>query len=258
MAEAQEQSAPGAETTPGATSAATEASPPSESGLGAFKRRFLRRVWDAVVTPLATRLFHVSLLFKTRNFSYTKWQGVTIEQNVFDLWTTQETLAELKPGLLVEIGTRFGGSALFYAQLFDLIGKGRVLTIDIDAAGRPEHPRIEYLTGDSTAPETLEHVRAAADGADGPVMVILDGNHDRDHVARELELYAPLVTPGSYLLSQDGLIDQFRTLREFRPGPLQANRDFVESHPEFEWDEERNHRFLLTAHPVGWLLRRPD
>jgi cephalosporin hydroxylase len=75
-------------------------------------------------------------------------------------------------------------------------------------------------------------------------------------VAQELELYAPLVTPGSFILSQDGVIDQIWFFRDSRPGPLPANRSFLERHPEFEHDRERNERFGLSHHPLGWLRRR--
>jgi cephalosporin hydroxylase len=98
-------------------------------------------------------------------------------------------------------------------------------------------------------------VRGEVEKASGPVMVILDGNHDRDHVATELEMYAPLVTPGSLLLSQDGVIDKFRIFRDSRPGPLEANRNFLARHPEFEHDRELNERFRLTQHPLGWMRR---
>ncbi len=102
----------------------------------------------------------------------------------------------------------------------DLLGTGRVLTIDIVNKHQDvEHPRIDFLDGSSTDPAIVEQVRRAAEAADGPVMVILDGNHDRDHVAQELELYGPLVTPGSLLLSQDGVIDKIWFFRDTRPGP---------------------------------------
>jgi cephalosporin hydroxylase len=64
------------------------------------------------------------------------------------------------------------------------------------------------------------------------------------------------VTPGSLLLSQDGIIDEVGLFRDTRPGPLRANEDFLRRHPEFEHDVERNERFLITHHPVGWLRRR--
>ena len=101
-------------------------------------------------------------------------------------------------------------------------------------------------------------VSKRVEAADGPAFVILDGNHDRDHVAQELELYAPFVTPGSYLLSQDGITDQFWLFRPLRPGPLPANREFLKRHPEFEHDRERSERFGASQHPCGWMRRRPD
>ncbi len=213
------------------------------------------RWWPRTGRRPVTRLFEADLVARTHNFQSTSWMGVQIMQNVLDLWTIQETISELRPGLLIETGTWEGGSALFYAQLMDLLGHGRVMTIDIDDKNQLDHPRVQFVHGSSTATDTVAHAREAAAAADGPVMVILDGDHSRDHVARELELYAPLVTPGSLLLSQDGIIDTLELFRDARPGPLPANRAFLASHPEFEYDAERNERFLLTHHPLGWMRR---
>lgn len=205
--------------------------------------------------PVAA-LYHRDLIAKTDNFATTSWLGTPIWQNVLDLWTIQETIAELRPALLIETGTNRGGSALFYAHLMDLLGTGRVLTIDVLRLHELDHPRIDFIQGSSTAADVVDRVRQAAAEADGPVMVILDADHDRDHVAQELELYAPLVTPGSLLLSQDGVIDRVGFFRDSRPGPLEANREFLRRHPEFEHDSELGDRFLLTHHPVGWLRRK--
>ena len=216
------------------------------------------RIWSRTGRRPVARLFLNDLIAKTENFNSTSWVGVPIWQNILDLWTIQETISEIRPALLIETGTNLGGSALFYAHLMDLLGEGRVITVDIINLHELEHPRVTFLHGSSTDPAIVEQVRAAAAEADGPVMVILDGNHARDHVAEELELYAPLVTPGSVLLSQDGVIDQLTIFRDTRPGPLPANRDFLARHPEFEHDAERNARFLLTHHPLGWMRRRAD
>jgi cephalosporin hydroxylase len=218
----------------------------------------LATAWNRTAGRVVARLYHNTIIFRTGNFATTRWLGVPIWQNVLDLWTIQETISEVKPGLLVETGTHRGGSALMYAHLLDLLGTGRVITIDIVDENELDHPRVTFLHGSSTAPEVMEQVREAAQRAEGPVMVILDGNHDRDHVAAELELYAPLITPGSYLLSQDGVIDKLRLFSDSRPGPLPANKAFLERHPEFEWDRDRNELYLLTHHPVGWLRRRAD
>ena len=171
------------------------------------------------------RLFINDLVQKTDNFATTSWAGVPIWQNVLDLWTIQETISEIRPALLIETGTNRGGAALFYAHLMDALGNGRVVTIDIAAAERARPPADRRsCTAAPPTPEIVERVRGLAEAADGPVMVILDGDHGRDHVAEELELYSPFVTPGSLLLSQDGIIDKLGMFRDSRPGPLRANR----------------------------------
>lgn len=207
---------------------------------------------------LVARLFHGDLILKTDNFADVRWLGRPVWQSVLDLWTIQETISELRPGLLVETGTHRGGSALFYAQLADALDHGRVITIDVERQHDLDHPRITALMGNSTAPAILAQVQAAARDVQGPVMVILDSDHSEAHVRRELEAYGPLVTSGSLLLAQDGIIDELFMFRAGRPGPLRAIRAFLRAHPEFVADERLNERFLASQHPSGWLRRRPD
>ena len=212
--------------------------------------------WRRIASRLVARLYHYDLIHRTGNFANTTWLGTPIWQNVLDLWTIQETIAEIQPTLLIETGTHRGGSALFYAHLMDELDRGKVMTIDIVDLHERDHPRVEFVHGSSTDPAVAERARAACEQVEGPVMVILDGNHSRDHVAAELEIYGPLVTPGSVLLSQDGVIDEFWIFKGDRPGPLGANRAFLDAHPEFEYDRERNERFGLTHHPLGWMRRK--
>jgi cephalosporin hydroxylase len=214
------------------------------------------KLWARTGRKPVSRLFLNDLIAKTGNFSQTTWLGVPIWQNVLDLWTIQESIVEIKPALLIETGTNRGGSALFYAHILDLLGTGTIMTIDVERLHQLDHPRIEFLHGSSTDPAIFDRVRAAAEAADGPVMVILDADHAQHHVEAELALYGRLVTPGSLLLSQDGVIDQLAIFTDSRPGPLPANRKFLAEHPEFEHDVERNERFLVTQHPLGWLRRR--
>ena len=222
----------------------------------AHRRRFGRLALLAIARPIVKKLFLTDLVVRTGNFRGTEWLGVPIWQNTLDLWTIQECIAAVKPALLIEVGTNRGGAALFYASMMDLLGQGTVLTIDIQCMHQLNHPRIEFLLGDSIDSEIIRRVSAAANAADGPVMVILDGNHSQEHVGRELELYAPFVTPGCWLLSQDGVIDELRLFADSRPGPLGANRAFLAQHPEFEYDRKLNERFIITHHPCGWMRRR--
>jgi cephalosporin hydroxylase len=207
---------------------------------------------------LVAKLFHGDLVLKTENFADVRWLGRRVWQSVLDLWTIQEAISELRPALLIETGTYRGGSALFYAQLLDALDEGRVITVDAERLHDLDHPRIMALTGSSTAREILEQVESAARDAAGPVMVILDSDHSEAHVRRELEAYGPLVTPGSLLLAQDGIIDELFMFRAGRPGPLPAIRAFLRAHPEFVADERLNGRFLASQHPSGWLRRRAD
>ena len=170
-----------------------------------------------------------------------------------DLWALQEAIAEIRPALLLETGTNQAGSALFYAHLFDLMGQGHVVTVDVEAMHEITHPRIEFLLGKAISAEVLAKMRAAADAADGPVMVVLDSDHSAVHVARGLDAYAPLVTPGR-LLCQDGIVDLMPKMAP-RPGPLAAIHDFLPGHPEFGVDARYNRRFLATHHPDGWLRK---
>ncbi len=220
-----------------------------------IRLRRLTPLYRRTLGRLVHRLFHLDLIEKTDNFSDVRWLGQPVWQNVLDLWSIQEVIAEVRPALLIECGTNRGGSSLFYAQLFDLMDHGRIITIDIERLHDLSHPRVEYIVGSSTAPNVVERVRAAAAQVDGPIMVILDSDHAEAHVAGELEAYASLVTPGSYCMVQDGVIDKVTIFRHGRPGPLPAIEKYLARHPEFVWDTERTERFLITLHPKGWLRR---
>ncbi len=222
-------------------------------------RELARTAYWRFVSPSVRKLFHRELISRTANFGNVTWLGHPIWQNVLDLWTIQETLAEVKPALLIECGTNRGGSSLFYAQLFDLMGiDGRIVTIDVERLHSLSHPRITYLIGSSTAPEIFKQVKTMAEAAKGPVMVILDSDHSEAHVRKELDLYTPLVTVGSYCLCQDGVIDVVSGFEAGRPGPLRALQNFMlNGGPSrgFSVDQERSDRFLVTHHPSGWLKR---
>ncbi len=192
----------------------------------------------------------------TENFARITWLGRPIWQNILDLWVIQETIWEVRPQLLIECGTNRGGSAYFYAHLLDLMGMGNIITIDVEKMHDLIHPRVEFILGSSVDEDVAVRVRNAASAVQGAVMVVLDSDHSAEHVSRELELYAPLVTPDSFILVQDGVIDVLPMFSAGRPGPLPAIRDFLDRHPEFEPDVERSERFLISHHPLGWLRRR--
>jgi cephalosporin hydroxylase len=198
------------------------------------------------------RLFYDSGWF---TWSDTKWLGVPTQKCPLDLWVYQEILEELRPAVIVESGTAFGGSALFLASMCDLLGGGEVITIDVDPCpDRPVHDRITYVTGSSTAPDTVEQV-AALIGAREPVLVILDSDHTKNHVLGELRLYRRFVSPGSYLVVEDTNVNGHPVVDDFGPGPTEAVDAFLAEDSAFFVDKTRE-KYFLTFNPNGYLCRR--
>ena len=231
----------------------------------------MNRLWHllyiAVIAVLAFLLlrppqnyqaFQEALTEKTGHYGNLTWLGKPIWQPTLDLWTLQETIYEVKPDLLIECGTYKGGSSWYFGDLFELMGNGRVITVDIEKMHDLSHPRVTYLIGDCASPEIVKQIRAERDKVTGPVMVVLDSDHKAEHVKKELNAYHSFVTPGSFIHVQDGIIDVLPRFATARPGPLVAIESFLGEHSEFEADLERSNRFLITNHPKGWLRRKPN
>lgn len=177
-----------------------------------------------------------------------------LEKYPTDLFIYQEIISETKPDLLIEAGTFKGGSAYYFASLFDLLGRGRVMTVDIqDRPGRPKHPRIEYLLMSSTSDEALLRIKSAIQPNDR-VMVSLDSDHSAEHVFRELQLYAPLVSKGCYLVVEDTNINGHPVYSSFGPGSMEALEKFMANNQDFVIDHSRE-KFKLTVAPSGYLRR---
>jgi cephalosporin hydroxylase len=171
-----------------------------------------------------------------------------------DLWTYQEIIYETRPDIIVECGTANGGGALFLASICDLVRNGRVITVDTKESNvRPRHERITYLTGSTVDEETVGRIRRTITGAD-KVMVILDSDHTKNHVRKELRLYSDLVTVGNYLIVEDTNINGHPVLKSFGPGPMEAVQEFLAENEDFIIDKSRE-KFFMTFNPEGYLKR---
>ena len=208
------------------------------------------------------------------------WFGLPVLQLPEDLLRLQEVIYALRPALIVETGVFLGGSLLFHASLLEgmrLAGAG-VIGIDREILPHvrvaidyhPLKPRITLIDGDSTSPEVLSVVKQRVEelkGA-GPVLVILDSNHTREHVAKELESYAPCVTAGSYIVATDGVMKDLWDVPRAQPGwksdnPFEAANEFAARHPEFQREQPRwlSHDSPLTENvtywPGAWFRKLP-
>ncbi len=125
----------------------------------ALKLAFQKKAQGDVVEQFHRVYYDGAVFGDTRASTF--WLGIRADKCPLDLWIYQELLFEHRPDFVVETGTANGGSALFFASMFDIIGgNGRVVTIDVDEEfNRPENERITYVKGSSVAAETLATVR---------------------------------------------------------------------------------------------------
>ncbi len=196
--------------------------------------------------------YHV-LAYEKGGLASTYWLGRPILKTPEDCWTYQEILHDVRPDLIIETGTYLGGSALFLASICDLLGHGRILTIDDKRRVSLRHPRVTALIGDSTSETILSRVRAEAANAKA-VLVTLDADHRAESVLREMRAYAPFVTLGSYLVVEDTNVNGHPVWPDHGPGPTEALLAFMREDRRFEIDRSRE-KFLLTFFPSGWLKR---
>jgi cephalosporin hydroxylase len=202
------------------------------------------------------------------------WMGRPVMQLPEDMIRIQEVIWRVRPDVIVETGVAHGGSLVFYASLFEAMGHGRAIGVDIDIRehnrtaieAHPLAARITLIHGNSTAPGTLAAVRHSIAPGER-VLVVLDSNHCSAHVGAELDLYAPLVSPGSYIVACDGIMAELAGAPRTAPdwawnNPVTAvelfltrNQDFVLEEPGFPFNEGAV-RKRVTYWPKSFLKRR--
>jgi cephalosporin hydroxylase len=191
-----------------------------------------------------------ALLYSIGVWQRTHWRGYPVTKLPSDLFIYQELIHAVRPDYIVEAGTAYGGAALFFADMLELEGHGGVITVDLNfCPGRPDHHRIKYINADSL--DAFAEIESIVRGK--KVIVSLDSDHQKDHVLKEMELYAPIAT--EYLVVEDTNINHPIEVEGIQEGPMEAVMEFLETHEEFEIDRA-GHKFLVTLSPNGWLRRR--
>jgi cephalosporin hydroxylase len=196
--------------------------------------------------------FHWSGMWKDR----ISWRGVRCQKCPLDLWSYQQIVQLTLPEAVIECGVAFGGTTLFLADVLDLIGNGRVFGVEWDYRWLDPrvkgHHRITLIEGSTVQMETVRQVREAVEGL--RTMVILDSDHSTAHVANELRTYCEFVTPGCYLICEDGNLDRADApVIQSYPGPSAAIRAFLEERPDYA--PQDSCVLGSTFNPGGYLLR---
>lgn len=211
-----------------------------------------------------------------KKYSYMfSWMGRPVIQLPQDLIRLQEIIYQVQPDVIIETGVAHGGSLAFSASLCKTIEKGRVIGVDVhirphNREALESHKLFSYLTlieGSSTDPTVIEKVKSLIAPKE-TVLVILDSNHTKNHVLKELQLYGELVTPGSYLIVADGVMENFPNLpgtkRNWQgDSPLAAVREFLSTSSQFEavdpplpFNESFLEKAEITYFTGGWLRKK--
>jgi cephalosporin hydroxylase len=191
------------------------------------EQHFRERPWHSSV-PVK---FLQALQRRLHNFSYL---GTPLLKNPFDLAIYSQLLWALKPRTIVEIGSKSGGSAIWFAHQLDVFQREfRIFSIDLIKVEDVAHPRVTFLQGDANDLGQTGGIDWAADLIP-PLLLIDDANHQESTCIRIADFFHPLLRQGDYFVIEDGIISDLspETFPNASSGPHMAIRQLLERHPD--------------------------
>jgi cephalosporin hydroxylase len=194
------------------------------------------------------------------------WLGIPVIQSPEDLILMQELIFKIRPDFIIETGIAHGGGLIFYASLMELLGKGKVIGVDIEIRehnrkaieAHPLFKRIELIEDSSIAQSTVEKIRKKIPSG-SKVIVCLDSDHAKTHVLKELELYKEFVITDCYIvvfdtitaeLVKSGIADQ----KYLNNSPMEAVEEFLKINKNFAVDKQFN-KLYVSYNRDGYLKR---
>lgn len=185
------------------------------------------------------------------NVSY---RGIKMMHNPFDYLLYQMLIFEVKPDLIIEIGSYNGGSSLYFSDLLSIIGKGEVHSIDIENHVDPlaqNKPNIKFFF------QGYENYDLSLTQNYSKILVIDDGSHQYKDVLGALYKFAPIVSKDSYFIVEDGIVNALKMDKKFDGGPLRAIKEFLSNHNNFIIDTKYCNFFgkNATFNVNGYLKR---
>ncbi len=199
--------------------------------------------------------------YDTSVWTTTTWLGVKCQKSVGDLWNYQEILFELKPSLVIEFGTCYGGSALFFATVMRQTGQPfKILSVDVshqilDPAAERDSD-ILFVRSSSTAPPVVDYITRLKTQFPGKIFAILDSDHSMGHVLAEMKLLRPLLSAGDRLIVEDSNVNGHPILPGWGAGPYEAIEAYEREFPhDYTHDRARENKFGWTFAPNGFLIR---
>jgi len=229
--------------------------------------RFIKKIInDGELKKISRKWF-----YKSFNYEYPyhfTWLGRPIIQYPQDIIGLQELMWKVKPDLIIETGIARGGSLIFSASILEMIGKGKVIGIDVEIRKQNKieiqkhrlFKRIIMLEGSSLDEKIVKKVYRLARGKK-KILLLLDSFHTHDHVLRELNLYSNLIRKDNYILVFDTIIEDMpKNMFPNRPwgkgnNPKTAVKEFLKINKNFKLDRKMEEKLLITSCPNGLLKR---
>ena len=196
------------------------------------------------------------MLYHQRNCHFKmKYHGLDMQKIPTDLWVYSEIINEVKPDTIIEIGAAGGGTALWLCHQLDILGNGKLISVDINHGGfKAEHERIIKITGTSQDKKIIERVKMVSRKT---VLLIHDGSHKKEDIKEDFKNYSELVSIGSYFIVEDGVMDVFGWKDHRTAGHdcgLIAAQEIVKENNNFIIDASKE-KYIITNNPQGFLRR---
>lgn len=187
-----------------------------------------------------------------------KYRGVPMQKTPFDIAIYMHLFSKARPKTVIEVGSNYGGSALFFADMMRRSGPdARVISVDVNLPKRVRDPRVTFLQGDAlNLAATLTPELLAA--CPRPWLISEDCAHIEATTRGVLDFFHPMLRAGEYLVVEDGVVEEAKDDKHVEQGPNQALHAFLTAHPgDYEIDAELCDFFgyNVTANPNGYLRR---
>jgi cephalosporin hydroxylase len=178
----------------------------------------------------------------------------------FDVVLYLHLLDRLRPRTVIEIGSKHGASALWFADVLSALGvDGRVISVDLEPPVDLADSRILFLRGNAASLEKVLSDEMLA-ALPRPWLVTEDSAHTFSVCLAALEFFDKHLKPGDYIVIEDGIVNDLpgETYKSFRDGPNRAVATFLSERDDYMIDAELCDHFgyNVTYNPNGWLRRK--
>ena len=153
-----------------------------------------------------------------RNFIYSqgsfdrvfKWRGIETYKSVYDLAIYTSILCDLKPKTLIELGTGYGGSSIWYYDVLKVHGiDAKIITFDIEKPLK-YFPEIQYEELDVSNIDGFDF-----SVCEHPWLIVEDCHF---HLPQLLKTFDNLITNEDYIVIEDNTLEKQSILDWFMRG----------------------------------------